>query len=297
MTDLILVTGASGQFGRLVLGHLTTALGIAPSRIVAGTRDPAKLADWAAKGVQLRALDFDDASTFGSAFAGVGRALLISTDALDRPGRRLAQHQAAIAGLEAAGVGHVVYISAPKPENSPLLLAPDHEGTEKALAASSLPGWTVLRNHWYFENLFAFLPPAIASGSWYTADEGQGSADIARDDLAFAAATVLAGRESGKATYTLSGPQALTKAEIASAVSAAIGKPIAVVQVPLEGLVQGMIHAGLPEPLARVFASFDSNTAAGRVAEVTDDFFRLTGRQPRPFADWLAANAPALAAL
>ncbi|WAC27664.1 SDR family oxidoreductase [Ancylobacter sp. SL191] len=297
MTDLILVTGASGQFGQLVLGHLTQELGVAPSRIVAGSRNPAKLADWAAKGVHVRALDFEDASTFAPAFAGVGRALLISTDALDRPGRRLAQHQAAIAGLEAAGVTHVVYISAPKPEDSPLLLAPDHEGTEQALAASALPGWTVLRNHWYFENLFMFLPPAIAAGAWYTADEGQGSADIARDDLAFAAAKVLAGSESGKATYTLSGTQALTKTEIASAVSAAIGKPIAVVQVPLEGLVQGMVHAGLPEPLARVFASFDSNTAAGRVAEITGDFARLTGRQPRPFAEWLAANTPALAAL
>jgi len=297
MSNLILVTGASGHFGQLVLQHLTETLSIPASRIVAASRNPAKLANWAAKGVATRALDFEQSETFASAFAGIERALLVSTDALDRPGRRLEQHTNAIQGLEAAGVRHVVYTSAPNPEGAPLLLAPDHEGTEKALAASGLAGWTVLRNHWYFENLFLFLPPAIASGNWYAADGGKGSADIARSDLALAAATVLAGTETGKTTYTLSGQKSLTKAEISTAVSAAIGKPIQVVQIPLEALVQGMVQAGLPDPLARIFASFDTNTEAGRVAEVTGDFQRITGRQPQSLEDWLRANTAALATL
>ena len=75
------------------------------------------------------------------------------------------------------------------------------------------------------------------------------------------------------------------------------GKPLAVVPVPVEALVEGMVGAGLPEPLAQVFASFDTNTAAGRVATVTGDYRALTGQDPRPFEDWLAENAPALAAL
>ncbi len=222
---------------------------------------------------------------------------MVSTDALDRPGRRLEQHTNAIRGLETAGVHHVVYISAPNPENSPLLLAPDHEGTEKALAASGLEGWTVLRNHWYFENLFLFLPSAIASGKWYAADGGQASADISRSDLALAAAVVLAGTGAGKNTYTLSGSKPLTKAEIATAVGVAINKPIEVVQIPLEALVQGMVQAGLPEALARIFASFDTNTKAGRVAGVTSDYQHITGRQPQSFDDWLQANKAALSAL
>jgi len=297
MSNLILVTGASGHLGQLVLQHLTETLSIPALRIVAASRNPAKLANWAAQGVATRALDFEQSETFASAFAGIERALLVSTDALDRPGRRLEQHTNAIQGLEAAGVRHVVYTSAPNPEGAPLLLAPDHEGTEKALAASGLAGWTVLRNHWYFENLFLFLPPAIASRNWYAADGGKGSADIARSDLALAAATVLAGTETGKTTYTLSGQKSLTKAEISTAVSAAIGKPIQVVQIPLEALVQGMVQAGLPDPLARIFASFDTNTEAGRVAEVTGDFQRITGRQPQSLEDWLRANTAALATL
>lgn len=290
---MLAITGASGQFGRRVIHHLLDTLDLPASRIVAGSRNPARLADIAARGVAVRTLDFEDASTLDKAFAGVDRALLISTDALDRPGRRLAQHRAAIDAMAAAGVQHVVYTSAPLPEGSPLAIAPDHHGTEQALAASPLPGWTVLRNHWYFENLVMFMAGAVASGQWYAADGGQGSADISRDDLALAAATVLAGSERGRTTFTLSGPQALSKVEIARQVGAAIGRPIEVVQVPLEGLVQGMVGAGLPEPLARVFASFDTNTAQGRVSTVTDDFRRLTGRDPQPFAAWLAENRQA----
>ncbi|WP_274010367.1 NmrA family NAD(P)-binding protein, partial [Escherichia coli] len=77
--------------------------------------------DLAAQGVQVRAADFDDPQSLPAAFAGVGRMLLISTDRLDRPGYRAEQHGRAIAAAEQAGVGHVVYTSMPKPDNSPLL--------------------------------------------------------------------------------------------------------------------------------------------------------------------------------
>lgn len=295
MSDTLLITGAAGHFGQRVLHHLLHTLQVPASRLIATTRRPETLAALAAQGVTVRAADFDQPASLAAAFHGAQRLLLISTDALDRPGRRLAQHQAALQAAAAAGVQHVVYTSMPLPEDSPLLIAPDHAGTERALAASALPGWTVLRNHWYFENLFMSLPSALASGHWYSA-AGEGRiAHIARDDLARAAATVLAGSSTGRSTYTLSGAQAFSTAEIAQAVSALLGKPIQVVPVPLEGLVQGMVGAGLPEPLARVFASFDTNTAAGRVAEVSGDYQRLTGVAPLPFADWLQANRAALA--
>lgn len=297
MNGKLLVTGASGHFGQLVLNHLVNTLNIPAGRIVAASRSVENLADWIKQGVETRAVDFEQANTFAAAFAGIERALLISTDALDKPGRRLAQHQNAIQGLAAAGVQHLVYTSAPNPDNSPLLIAPDHAGTEKALANSQIPSWTVLRNHWYFENLFASLPSAIAMGQWFTADDNQGSADISRDDLALAAAIALSGNSSEKKTYTLSGAESLTKKDMAAVLSAAINKPLEVVQVPLEGLVQGMISAGMPEAIARIYASFDTNTAAGKVATVSHDFEQLTGRKPQSFKAWVAAHQRVLAAL
>ncbi|WP_029463418.1 SDR family oxidoreductase [Serpentinimonas barnesii] len=290
----LLVTGASGHLGRRVVQHLLHTLGIPTRRLIVTTRQPERLANLAALGVEVRAANFDDANTLVKAFQGADRLLLISTDALDVPGRRLMQHHNAIQAAEAAGVHHVAYTSMPLPHGSPLLIAPDHAGTEVALAASALPSWSVLRNHWYFENLFMTLPQVLQSGKWYSA-AGEGRvAHIARDDLALAAATALAGSSSDKTTWTLSGSSAYSTAEMSALIAKAVGRPIEVVPMPLEGLVQGMVGAGLPEPLARVFASFDTNTAAGRVADVTGDFMRLTGRQPQAFEAWLEFAVPAL---
>ncbi|MGJ4952447.1 SDR family oxidoreductase [Bradyrhizobium sp. HKCCYLS20291] len=295
MSDTLLVTGAAGQLGRAVIRHLLTTLNIPAARIIATTRKPEQLQDFAAQGVAVRAADFDAPETLAAAFAGANRMLLISTDKLDRPGYRAEQHGRAIAAAEQAGIGHVIYTSMPKPDNSPLLISPDHALTEQALRDSRLSGWTVLRHHWYFENLFASLPHILGSGRWFTADEGGASADIARDDLARAAATVLASGGGGKTVHTLSGAQALTKVEMARILSAATGKPIEVVQVPLEGLIQGMVGAGLPRPVAEVFASFDTNTAQGRVAEVTGDYQAITGVAPQSFAGWVQAVKAAFA--
>jgi len=295
MSDKLLVTGAAGHLGQLVIAHLLDTLKLPASRIIATTRDPGKLAALAAKGVTVRKADFDDVASLTTAFAGAQRLLLISTDALDRPGHRLAQHKNAIAAATKAGVRHVVYTSMPMPEDSPLLIAPDHLGTEQALAASPL-SWTILRNCWYMENLFMSLSSALASGQWYSAAGDGKVAYVARDDLARAAAFALASSDTGKTTYTLTGSEAFGTEEVAQRVGALTGKPISVVHVPLEGLIQGMVAAtGWPVELATIFASFDTNTKAGRVAAVTQDYRKLTDREPQKFDAWLAANQSALA--
>lgn len=290
----LFVTGAAGHLGGRVLHHLIDTLHVAPGDIVAGSRDPAKLAAWTARGVEARAVDFDRPETLATAFAGIDRLLIISTDALGEPGLRLRQHQAAVKAAKAAGVNHVLYTSLPHADTSPILFAPDHLGTETAIAASGIPGWTILRNHWYFENLAHSLPSVLASGTWYTAAGDGRIAHIARDDLARAAAAALAADFSGRRTLTLSGAKAYTIAELAGLVGAVAGKAINVVQVPVEGLVQGMIGAGLPEPVARLYASFDAHQAAGLFGEVSGDVAALTGVAPQPFERWLADNKASL---
>ncbi len=290
---MYLVTGASGHLGQLVINNLLETHKIPASKTIATSRKPETLAALKAKGVDVRDADFDDTANLVKAFKGATRLLIISTDAMDRPGHRLEQHKNAIAAAEKAGVEHVLYTSMPKPVTSAVLFAPDHVGTEKALATSGHKGWTVLRNNWYFENLFYSLPSAIKSGTWYTA-AGEGKiAYIAREDLARAAAAALASDQGGKNTYTLTGAQEFTTDEIAKLVSDAVGKPISVVQVPLEGLVQGMVGAGFPEAVARVFGSFDTNTAQGGLSGVTGDYRTLTGTDPAPFTTWLAKNKQA----
>src|SRR5271170_4367258 len=167
----LFVTGASGHLGRRVVELL---LETGAANIVAGTRKPEKLADLAARGVVVRPADFEEPKGLRTAFVGVDRVLIISTDAIDRPGRRLAQHQAAVAAAAGAGVKHAVYTSMPNPETSPVVFAPDHLGTEQALKASGM-SWTILRDCWYTDYLVPGLAAAVASGKLVSAT-GQGGA-------------------------------------------------------------------------------------------------------------------------
>jgi NAD(P)H dehydrogenase (quinone) len=291
---MYLVTGANGQLGRAVINHLLTTYKIPANKIIATSRDVSKVADLKAKGIETRSADFSDEAALTKAFAGAKRLLLISTDSME-PGVRQKQHLAAVKAAETAGVEHVLYTSMPKPETSAVLFAPDHLNTEKALAASNLKGWTVLRHNWYFENLFMSLPNAFKSGTQYSAAASGKTAHIARDDLARADAAALV-NATGKTTYTLTGAQEYTTDEIATLVSKAAGKPLSVVHVPVEGLVQGMISAGLPEGVARLFASFDANTAQGGLAGITSDYKTLTGQEPSLFNAWVVENASKLSA-
>lgn len=293
MSETLLITGAAGQLGQRVISHLLDAHAVAPARIVTATRNPEKLSSLASKGVKVRKADFEDVASLAAAFAGVDRVLLISTDAIDRPGRRLSQHKAAIEAAKNAGVKHVVYTSMPNPEDSLITFAPDHLGTEQALTSSGL-GWTILRNSWYMENLFMSLPSVLASGKWFTSTGNGKVAHVSRDDCARAAAAVLASKGIANARYDITGPQKHTVAQIAAQVSEVSGKPIEVIQVSDEQLTEGTQAAGLPELVATLLTSFDANTRAGKVDLVSNAVEQLTGKAPQTLRDFLIANRAAL---
>jgi NAD(P)H dehydrogenase (quinone) len=286
--DTLLVTGASGHFGRAVLNHLINTYGVPATQIIATTRNVESLSDFAKQGVTVRTADFDGPDLARS-FAGAKRLLIISTNSIEG-GQRLAQHQKAVAAAKAAGVSHIVYTSMPRPDAaSPITFAGDHRGSEEAIAASGI-SHTILRNSWYMENLAMSLPSALASGQWYSA-AGQGKlAHAARDDQASAAAAVLASGTTESKTCTLSGPEALSTEETAKIVSEALGKPIQVVHVTAEQLAGGMAAAGVPAPMIPMLVSFDVNTAQNRMDTVTNDIKTLTGREPQNLRDWFKAN-------
>lgn len=293
MTDTILVTGAAGHLGSRVIHHLLEDQKVAPSRVIAGTRSPEKLADLAAKGVEVRKVDFDDADLAAS-LTGADTVLVISTDALDGAGTRLRQHRAAIAAAAKAGAKRIAYTSLPKAESSHVGFAPDHLGSEEAARATGLPV-LIFRNNWYAENLFLSLPNAFASGQWYTSAGDGKTAFVARDDIAAAIAAALANPPAGSATYTLTGGEALTNAEIARLASDIAGKPLQVVDLTDEQLAGGMKAAGLPEPAIPTIVSFDTAARMGDLALVTGDVERLSGRKPQPLRDFLVANKDRLA--
>ncbi|KQS97954.1 MULTISPECIES: SDR family oxidoreductase [unclassified Rhizobium] len=294
MSETLLVTGATGKLGSLVLDELLASGKVAPSDIIATSRDASKLAAYVAKGVQTRSASFDDAASIEAAFHGADRILIISTDALDEPGKRLRQHLTAVAAAEKAGAKHILYTSMPNPETSVIPFAPDHLGTENAIKATGIP-YTILRNGWYMENLFMGLPHALSEGQWYSAS-GQGKlAHIARADIAKATAAALASGSTDSKTYTLTGETKHTTDEVAALASKATGKPLSVVHVTDEQLAGGLQAAGLPSFLIPVIVSFDTNTREGHIDLVTGDAKALSGAPLTTLDDFLTANKAVLA--
>ena len=292
MTDTIFITGASGKLGRGVIHHLLER-GVAPSKIIAGTRNPDRLADLAAKGITVRAADFDDKAGLVKAFAGADTVLIISTDALDGAGTRQRQHLTAVQAAVEAGAKRLAYTSLPVPETSKVSFAPDHLNTEKAVQATGLP-YLIFRNNWYQENLFLALPHAFASGQWYTsAGEGR-TAFVARDDIAAAIAGALANPPAESTTYTLTGAETFDNEEVAKLASAAVGKPLQVVNLTDEQLAGGMKAAGLPEGFIPTLVSFDTAARAGDLAVITGDVESLSGRKSKPLKAFLEENTAAL---
>ncbi|MCG3211535.1 MAG: Quinone oxidoreductase 2 [Anaerolineae bacterium] len=294
MTQTLLVTGASGHLGRRVVELLLEAKA---GHIIATTRAPEKLADMAKRGVEVRPADFDRPETLAKAFAGADRLLLISTDAVDGTDRRIRQHRNAVNAAEQAGVKHVIYTSLTKPEpGSPILLAPDHHATEQALADSSL-SWTLLRNNVYTDMLLMSLPHAVATGQLVAAAGGGGVGYVTREDCARAAAAVLQASTLGRTTLDITGPEVVTYAALAQIASDVTGRPVNYVNVPTAAMVQGMVGAGFPQPVAELLVSFQTATAQGDLALATNTVAELTGTAPQSVRDFLAAHKEALVAV
>jgi NAD(P)H dehydrogenase (quinone) len=282
------ITGASGHLGRRVAEILLAEHGVAPADLVLVTRSPDKLADLAAAGAQVRHGDFADPASLQTAFAGAEKALIVSTD---RVGTRVQGHKAAVDAAIAAGAQSIAYTSGINPSDSnPIGVMWEHRQTEDHLRAAA-PGWTILRNSIYAEILLGGAEAALASGSHVT-NEGDGRvAYISRDDCAAAAAAVLAGDGHEGRIYDVTGEESLSPDDVAALYSELGGRPVGVVQVDDEAYTAGLVeHAGMPRPVAEVYASFGTGTRRGYSAPVSDTVLQLTGRPPKPARAVLAAS-------
>jgi NAD(P)H dehydrogenase (quinone) len=283
----IVITGATGHLGRLVVESLLRR-GVPAGQIIATGRRTEALADLAERGVVVRRADFDDETSLREGFAGAEKLLLVSGS---EPGGRVKQHGNAIDAAKAAGVQFIAYTSIAHADTSTLLLAAEHRATEELLAAAGVPH-ALLRNAWYYENYTAQLPVYLEHGIVGAAGAGKLSA-ATRADYAEAAAAVLTGDGHEGAVYELGG-ESFTMAELAEVVSAATGQTVTYTDLPLEQYTQVLVGAGLPEPVAAVFADGDRGAAAGELFVEGDDLEKLIGRTPTTLAAAVSAAAAVL---
>ncbi|WPB77214.1 SDR family oxidoreductase [Archangium violaceum] len=279
---MILVTGATGKLGRLVLEKLLEK--VPANQVIAAVRNPEKAAELRARGVQVRKADYSQPETLGAAFAGVEKVLLISSNEV---GQRAAQHQAVVEAARKAGVKLLAYTSILHADRSRLALAAEHKATEEIIRASGVP-YVLLRNGWYTENYTENLGPALAHGAILgSAGEGQVAA-ATRADYAAAAVAVLTGSGHENKVYELAGDTAFTMTELAAEVSRKAGKTIVYKDLPPEqykGVLEG---AGVPGPFAGILADSDVGASRGELNGASGDLRRLIGRPTTALADAVA---------
>tara|TARA_R110001606_G_scaffold232416_1_gene379948 strand:+ start:9757 stop:10602 length:846 start_codon:yes stop_codon:yes gene_type:complete len=275
---MILVTGASGQLGRLVIDNL---LNTTPAnQIVAAVRNPEKVADLAEKGVQVRQADYSDLDSLVAAMQGVEKVLLVSSSEV---GQRTAQHSNVINAAKQASVALIAYTSILNADKSPLILAKEHVATENLLAESGVP-YVLLRNGWYSENYTMGVAGALEHGVVGCAEDGKLSTAARADYAAAAAAVMVKDGQAGK-VYELAGDNAFTLSEYAAAISKVSGKTIAYQNVPETEFTKILIGVGLPEGFAAVLADSEAGASKGGLFSDSKDLSTLIGRPTTSIED------------
>lgn len=298
----IIVSGASGGFGRAATELLLDM--VPPEDLILTTRDPARLAHLAERGVTVRRADFDDPSSLAEAFRGGTRMLLISTA---RVGTRVGQHKNAMTAAVAAGVRQIAYtsiISADRPDN-PAIVKLDHRATEIALIESGAE-WTFLRDNQYGDAMaYAAMPVAFQAGIWKT-NWGNGRVGfVDRSDCVACAAAVLTQEGHGNKAYDVTGPETFSFRDVAALAAGIKGRPLPAEDVSDEENYAIFDAVGVPrdasdDPDPNVPIPWSSNDMVtfgqaireGYMDIVSDTVERLTGRPPTPLRTRMEAAAP-----
>ena len=270
---MLLVTGANGKLGRLIVEEL---LRRAPqSELAVSVRDPAGAKDLAERGVEVRRGDYDTPDTLHQAFQSVDRLLLMPTPTLD-PGRRAAQHKAAVDAAAEAGVGHIVYPSVHAVDKFDMPLLAAHAETERAIQASGVQ-WTMLRNAIYAEVVAGDVVAAIHAGELAAPAADAVVAPVLRRDVAVAAAVTLLGTDHQGRVYELTAPDTVSWQQLAQLAGAKAGRTIPYRPISDDEAMSRALQAGVPPEHLGIVISFYGAYRQGWCGTPSTDFQTLTG--------------------
>ena len=275
----IAVTGATGRLGGRVARLLADA-GIAQRLLV---RDPSRAPRL--PGATAVVAPFGDPTAVRRALTGTSTVLMVS--ASETPDR-VDLHRSFVDAAVAAGVEHLVYVSflgaAP---DATFTLARDHWATEEHVRASGL-AHTFLRDNLYAD----FLPMLAGEDGVIRGPAGDGRVSaVAQDDIAEVAAIVLRhpGSHAGR-THDLTGPRAVSLAEVAATLTAATGRPVTYHAETVPEAYASRARYGAPDWQVDAWVSTYTAIAAGELAAVSSAVADVTGHPPRSLEDLVAGG-------
>jgi NAD(P)H dehydrogenase (quinone) len=275
--DKIIVSGASGQLGSLVIDELI-ARKVAPENLILVSRTPNTdhLKTYAAQGASVRFGDFNSAESLDAAYEGGTRMLLISING--GGGNRPELHKVAIDAAARAGVKHIAYTSYVNADlNEDSTIAVDHRRTERFLQESGV-AWTMLRNQIYANGLVEQAVQIVRDGRYVTHTPDARVAYVTREDCAAAAAAVLATVGHENKAYNITGPDAIGPRELVALASEISGKPIELVVLSEAEYRAQLAASGVPAAAIDGTISFAAELDSQYLREPSTALAELTGR-------------------
>ncbi|GLH99043.1 SDR family oxidoreductase [Phytohabitans aurantiacus] len=280
MDAALAITGATGRLGGRVARQLAER-GVRQRLVV---RDPARAP--ALDGTEVVQATYDDADAARRALEGVETVFMVS--GAEEP-NRVAAHRTFVDAAAAAGVTRLVYTSffgaAP---DATFTLARDHWATEEHIRASGL-AFTFLRDNLYMD----FVPMMAGDDGVIRGPASSGrAAVVAQDDIADVAVAVLLAPEAhGGATYDLTGPEALSMAEMAAALTEATGRPVTFLDESIDEAYASRASYGAPKWQVDAWVSTYLAIASGELLPVSDAVAKVAGHPPTSLAELLARPA------
>jgi uncharacterized protein YbjT (DUF2867 family) len=271
----VLVIGASGPLGGDVARELVTR-GVAVRAMT--RRADAPIPDGVAEIVRG---DLHDPASLLDACAGVQRIFLVSSPAADQ----VTLETNAIAAAERAGVAHVVKVSNIPVPGLASGLHRNHRAIEGRLARARLSA-TALQPS-FFASVLARQLGLLRRGRFVMPTGGGRIAWIDPRDIAAVAAAVLADPEPPTGALLLTGPEALSAADVAGRITAVTGRDVALLQPPIDTWQAGLRSSGMDPWLVESTVDLYEAVARGALGDVSSDVERVLGRRPRPIDDWL----------
>jgi NAD(P)H dehydrogenase (quinone) len=286
--DKIIVSGASGQLGSLVIDALL-ARKVAPEDLILVSRTPNTdhLKAYAARGASVRFGDFNQPESLDAAYGGGTRMLLISING--GGGDRPELHRVAIDSAVRAGVKQIAYtsyVNADRYEDS--TIAVDHLRTERILQESGV-AWTMLRNQIYANGLVDQAVQIVSDGRYVTHTPDARVAYVTREDCAGAAAAVLTTPGHDNKAYNITGPDAIGPRELVALATEISGKPVELVVLSEADYRRRLAESGMPDAAINGTISFAAELDSPYLREPSTAVGELTGR-PATSVRTLLAN-------
>ena len=277
---MILITGASGNVGKEVLKQAA----VSGAKVRAAFHSASKAA-MAPSGVEIATVDYDQPETLLAALKGVDKVFLVAP----RAQNLVALERKVVDAIKQAGGAHIVKLSAMGGRAA--IYPRQHAESEDYIKSSGVP-YTFLRPNGFMQNLINYNATTINAKNAFYGCQGDGKVSLVdlRDVAAVAVKALTEDRHQGM-TYTLTGPRALSNAELAQILSDDLGREIRYVDLPVEQFKQALLAAGRPEWSANGLIDLQQHYRSGGASAVTNDVEQLLRRKPRSFEQFSRDHA------